>query len=118
MVRSISYRNTLHNGTLAAIVVAPGFEDQIKQYLKQSGSGSVLLLPETLRLSIHSQILQITGARQAQKDDFPKPVLLVNAIEIRAHLRSILVADFPDLTVLASPQVEGAIRVDIQGQIQ
>ncbi|PFH08642.1 type III secretion protein V [Collimonas sp. PA-H2] len=116
MVRSISYRNTLRNGRLAAIVVAPGFEDQIKQYLKQSGSGSVLLLPETLRLSIHSQILQITSARQA--DDFHKPVLLVNAIEIRAHLRSILVVDFPDLTVLASPQVEGSIRVDIQGQIQ
>ena len=97
-------------------MVAPLFEDQVRQYLKQSGVGSVLLLPETIRLSIRSQILKVINDVGAQGK--ARPILLVNAIEIRAHLRAALAADFPELVVLASPQIEGSVRVIIRGQIQ
>jgi len=116
MVRAISYRYTSSNGELAAIVVAPTLEDQIKQYLKQSGVGSVLLLPETIRLSIRSQIQRAVA--DIGNNDNRLPVLLVNAIEIRSHLRAALATDFPDLVVLAAPQIEGSVRVIIKGQVQ
>lgn len=116
MVRSISYRYTQTDGSLPAVVLAPTFEDQVKQYLKQSGVGSVLLLPETLRISIRSQLLR--AMEEANSQNKAVPILLVNAIEIRAHLRAALATDFPDLVVLAAPQIEGSVRVLIRGQIQ
>lgn len=115
MARYITYQHTLEEGTLPAIMLAPALEDSYKQYLKLSSTGSFLILPETLHQSLISQIRQIL---QSVTYRSASVVLLVHAVELRAHLRTLLAPDFEQMAVLAAAQVEGAVKVFGCGQVQ
>ena len=114
MGRYITYQYTLMDGTLPAIILAPALEESLKQYIKQTSTRSFLLLPEALRESMTTQIGQIL---QSSPDHSAAAVLLVNAIEIRPHLRAALADKFHGLPVLAVPQLEGTLHVRSLGQV-
>jgi type III secretion protein V len=118
MVRSISYQHTLSDGTLPALIIAPQFEERIAQHLRQDRNGAVLLLPEPIKQSILLQIKQFLSSSDLNTKQLTSTVVLVNTIEVRPHLRSLLVDRYPNLVVIAAPQLEGTVRVISIGQIE
>lgn len=111
--RQITFAYMSPAGTLPAFVAAPALEERLKQYLMQSGAGNVLVPPETLRQSIARQL----QGRAGEGSDGTPTILLVSAPELRAHLRALLLAEVPDLVVLAVPQLEQSVRIQSRGQI-
>ena len=116
MARYITYQHTLMDGTLSAILLMPALEDMYKEYLKQSSTGSFLMLPENLLQGLTAQITQILGATDLKLGG--AAVLLVHAVELRPHLRTLLSQQFPSMAVLAAAQIDGSVKISGLGRVQ
>lgn len=113
LARQITFAHRTATGTLRAFVASPALEEQLGQYLMQSGAGNMLVPPESLRQNIVAQ-LQAATAREPGPET---PILLVGTLDLRPHLRSLLAPDLPDLAVLAIPQMDQSVRIESRGQI-
>ena len=103
--------------TLTALVFSPELEEQFRQCLRQSNAGVSLMLPETLRVSVFEQVNRLLATLQQTKDHL-NAVVLVNAVDIRPHVRRLLAHEFQALAVLAAPQLEDQVHVRVVGQVQ
>lgn len=111
--RYISYKFSGGQRLLAAYLLDPALEEQIRQAVRQTSGGSYLALePETVR-RILRQIRQTVGdlSRIAQK-----PVVVV-PVDIRRYFRKMIDKEFYELPVLSYQELAPEITIQPLGRL-
>lgn len=102
----ISHRFALEDGSLPAIVLHPRVEEQLRQALRQTSAGAVLMLDPEIGNKLVDHI------KQAVQADAAKPAVLLTSLEIRPYLRKLTETQLPDLAVLSYQELKQTVRVD------
>jgi type III secretion protein V len=102
----ISHRYALEDGSLPAIVLHPRVEEQLRQALRQTSAGAVLMLDPEIGNKLVAHI------QQAVEADVEKPAVLLTSLEIRPYLRKLTETQLPDLAVLSYQELKQTVRVD------
>jgi type III secretion protein V len=101
----ISHRFALEDGSLPAIVLHPRVEEQLRQALRQTSAGSVLMLdPE-----IGNQL--VANIKQAVETHVEKTAVLLTSLEIRPYLRKLTEVELADLAVVSYQELRQTVRV-------
>jgi type III secretion protein V len=106
LTQYISHRFALEDGSLPAIVLHPRVEDQLRQALRQTSAGAVLMLDPEIGNKLVAHI------QQAVEADGGKPAVLLTSLEIRPYLRKLTETQLPDLAVLSYQELKQTVRVD------
>jgi type III secretion protein V len=105
--RYISYRFANADGSLSAIVLHPTVEEQMRQALRQTSAGTVLMLNPATAQQIAAQIRTVL---QPYADGVP-PVLLTS-LELRPYLRKLTEVELGRVPVLSYQELVPTIRVN------
>ena len=111
--RTISYRFAGNQHLLAAYVLEPELEEQLRQAIRQTASGSYLALDaETVRRLLR-QLHQTMGdlSQVAQK-----PVVVV-PVDIRRYFRKLIDKEFYDVPVLSYQELSPDIQIQPLGRL-
>lgn len=106
LTQYISHRFALEDGSLPAIVLHPRVEEQLRQALRQTSAGAVLMLDPEIGNKLVAHI------KQAVEADVEKPAVLLTSLEIRPYLRKLTETQLPDLAVLSYQELKQTVRVD------
>jgi len=106
LTQYISHRFALEDGSLPAIVLHPRVEEQLRQALRQTSAGAVLMLDPEIGNKLVDHI------KQAVEADVEKPAVLLTSLEIRPYLRKLTETQLPDLAVLSYQELKQTVRVD------
>ncbi|HET9657584.1 MAG TPA: flagellar biosynthesis protein FlhA [Kineosporiaceae bacterium] len=103
----------LSDGTLNAIVLDPGLEQEIAEGLRASEQGVVLALDPVTANRLVREIGELV--RRAENDGL-MPVLLA-AAPLRLPLRRLLRGSFPQLPVIGFAETAGVTSIETIGQV-
>jgi type III secretion protein V len=109
--RYISYRYANDNGSLSAIVLHPTLEDQLRQAVRQTSAGTVLMLNPTTTRQLATQVKQALAPYAGNPGGAPSAVLLTS-LEIRPYLRRVTEVELGRLPVLSYQELEPTIRIN------
>ncbi|MET0499569.1 MAG: type III secretion system export apparatus subunit SctV [Steroidobacteraceae bacterium] len=108
--RYISHRFSNRDGTLSAVVLHPSMEDRLRQSIRQTSAGTVLLLdPETTR-QLAAQIKEMLLPYERQANGGAGAVLLTS-LEIRPYLRKLTETELGRVPVLSYQELNPAVRI-------
>jgi len=105
--RYISYRFANADGSLSAVVLHPTVEEQMRQALRQTSAGTVLMLNPATAQQIAAQIRSVL---QPYAEGVP-PVLLTS-LELRPYLRKLTEVELGRVPVLSYQELVPTIRVN------
>lgn len=112
--RYISHKFAGGQSLLAAYVLEPALEEQIRQAVRQTSSGCYLALaPETVRKllrQMHRTMGQNAPALQ-------RPVVVVS-VDIRRYFRKMIERDFAEIPVLSYQELSPEINIQPLGKLQ
>lgn len=111
LARYISYRFTKPDGTLTAVVLHPTLEDRLRQSLRQTSAGTVLMLDPQTRREIVNKLRNSFAARE-QHGIGRAPTVLLTSLEIRPHLRKLIEPELGRIAVLSYQELEATVRID------
>ncbi|GFE85236.1 type III secretion system export apparatus subunit SctV [Steroidobacter agaridevorans] len=111
LARYISYRFTKPDGTLTAVVLHPTLEDRLRQSLRQTSAGSVLMLDPQTRREIVNKLRNSFAAREPHEIG-RAPTVLLTSLEIRPHLRKLIEPELGRIAVLSYQELEATVRID------
>lgn len=106
--RYISYRFASNDGSLSAVVLHPTVEEQMRQAIRQTSGGTVLMLnPATSQLiatQVREAIQPLVGSQQS--------VVLLTSLELRPYLRKLTEIELGKVPVLSYQELVPTIRVN------
>jgi type III secretion protein V len=111
LARYISYRFTKPDGTLTAVVLHPTLEDRLRQSLRQTSAGTVLMLDPQTRREIVNKLRNSFAAREPLGVG-RAPTVLLTSLEIRPHLRKLIEPELGRIAVLSYQELEATVRID------
>jgi type III secretion protein V len=113
MKRQITHKYTQGKNILSAYLLAPGLEEALRSSVRQTSSGSYIVLDpkQTDRLldAVHDTV-------DAFDQMTVRPVILA-AMDVRRYMRKLIERDYPDLAVVAYQELQADIQVQSIGQI-
>ncbi|HEY5757388.1 MAG TPA: type III secretion system export apparatus subunit SctV [Steroidobacter sp.] len=106
--RYISYRFANQDGSLSAVVLHPTVEEQMRQAIRQTSGGTVLMLNPATSQQIANQIRDaiqpFVGGDQS--------VVLLTSLELRPYLRKLTEIELGKVPVLSYQELVPTIRVN------
>jgi type III secretion protein V len=106
--RYISYRFANDDGALSAVVLHPTVEEQMRQAIRQTSGGTVLMLnPATsqqIAMQIREALQPFVGGSQS--------VVLLTSLELRPYLRKLTEIELGKVPVLSYQELVPTIRVN------
>ncbi len=107
--RYISHRFSASDGSLPAIVLHPQLEDQLRQSMRQTSAGVVLMLdPATNRQLIEKIKQALSSSEGASSGQTP---VLLTSLEIRPYLRKLTEVELSRVPVLSYQELEPTVKV-------
>jgi type III secretion protein V len=105
--RYISYRFANQDGSLSAVVLHPTVEEQMRQAIRQTSGGTVLMLNPATSQQIASQIRDAIQPFVGQQS-----VVLLTSLELRPYLRKLTEIELGKVPVLSYQELVPTIRVN------
>ncbi|HEY5807510.1 MAG TPA: type III secretion system export apparatus subunit SctV [Povalibacter sp.] len=109
MSKYISFRFSNGANTLAALVLHPSVEEQLRQSIRQTSAGAMLMLDPATKRQLSRQIHQALAPHTPQHGAVA--AVLLTSLEIRPYLRRLTEVELPDLTVLSYQELEPSLQV-------
>lgn len=109
--RYISYRFANEEGAVSAVVLHPTLEDRLRQSLRQTSAGTVLMLDPQARREIVNKLRSSFASHEAPAPGRAVTVLLTS-LEIRPHLRKLIEPELGRIPVLSYQELEPSVRID------
>lgn len=109
--RYISHRFANADGSLSAIVLHPTVEEQMRQALRQTPAGTILMLNPATSQQIAAQIRRVLQPF-VEANDAPTAVVLLTLLELRPHLRKLTEIELWRVPVLSYQELVPTIRVN------
>jgi type III secretion protein V len=109
--RYISYRFANSDGSVSAVVLHPTLEDRLRQSLRQTSAGTVLMLDPQGRREIVNK-LRSSFAAHSTPAAGRAPTVLLTSLEIRPHLRKLIEPELGRIPVLSYQELEPSVRID------
>ncbi|MET0535797.1 MAG: FHIPEP family type III secretion protein, partial [Steroidobacter sp.] len=109
--RYISHRFANADGSLSAIVLHPTVEEQMRQALRQTPAGTILMLNPATSQQIAAQIRRVLQPF-VNANDGPTSVVLLTLLELRPHLRKLTEIELGRVPVLSYQELVPTIRVN------
>ena len=107
----ISHRFANSEGMLSAVVLHPSVEVQLRQAIRQTSAGTVLMLDPAVSRQLASQIKQALPVEALDVSD-GAAVVLLTSLEIRPYLRKLTEVELGRLPVLSYQELEPTVRVE------
>jgi type III secretion protein V len=107
--RYISHRFANPDGSLSAIVLHPTVEEQMRQAVRQTSAGAVLMLNPATAQHIAAQI---RTALQPYVGSGDRSVVLLTSLELRPYLRKLTEIELGRVPVLSYQELVPTIRVN------
>jgi type III secretion protein V len=108
--RYISYRFADDDGSLSAVVLHPTVEEQMRQAIRQTSGGTVLMLNPATSQEIAAQIG--SALQPFVQADRPRSVVLLTSLELRPYLRKLTEIELGKVPVLSYQELVPTIRVN------
>lgn len=109
--RYISHRFANPDGSLSAIVLHPTVEEQMRQAIRQTSAGTVLMLNPATAQQIAGQIRAVLQP-YLDAGDKAAPVVLLTSLELRPYLRKLTEIELGRVPVLSYQELVPTIRVN------
>jgi type III secretion protein V len=109
--RYISYRFANEDGAVSAVVLHPSLEDRLRQSLRQTSAGTVLMLDPQGRREIVTKLRSSFASHEAPAPG-RAPIVLLTSLEIRPHLRKLIEPELGRIPVLSYQELEPSVRID------
>jgi type III secretion protein V len=109
--RYISYRFANPDGSLSAIVLHPTVEEQMRQAVRQTSAGAVLMLNPATAQQIAGQI-RVALQPYMGSGERSAPVVLLTSLELRPYLRKLTEIELGRVPVLSYQELVPTIRVN------
>lgn len=109
--RYISHRFAGADGSLSAVVLHPSVEEQMRQAIRQTSGGAVLMLNPATSRQIAEQIQQALRPFVAAHGDAQSAVLLTS-LEIRPYVRKLTEIELGRVPVLSYQEILPTMRVN------
>lgn len=109
--RYISHRFSNSDGTLSAVVLHPALEDKLRQSIRQTSAGTVLLLDPNTSRQLAAQIKEMLLPYEEQANGGAGAVLLTS-LEIRPYLRKLTEIELGRVPVLSYQELNPAVRIN------
>jgi len=106
--RYISHRFANPDGSLSAIVLHPTVEEQMRQAVRQTSAGAVLMLNPATAQQIAGQIRSALQPYMGSG----APVVLLTSLELRPYLRKLTEIELGRVPVLSYQELVPTIRVN------
>ncbi|MCM5678254.1 flagellar biosynthesis protein FlhA [Schlegelella sp. S2-27] len=107
--RSISHRRA-PQGTMRALLLQPGLEDQLRQAVRVTGGVHQLALNPAVAQRIVRRIEQAVQAR--------KPDAIVTTVDVRRHLRKLIEPECFDMPVLSYHELMPHVKLDVLDRLE
>jgi type III secretion protein V len=108
--RYISYRFANEDGSLSAVVLHPALEDQLRQAIRQTSAGAVLMLNPATGSQIAAQIGR--ALQPYLTDGGATRAVLLTSLELRPYLRKLTEIELGRVPVLSYQELVPTIRVN------
>jgi len=108
--RYISYRFADEDGSLSAVVLHPTVEEQMRQAIRQTSGGTVLMLNPATSQQIAAQIGN--ALQPFVQADPARSVVLLTSLELRPYLRKLTEIELGRVPVLSYQELVPTIRVN------
>lgn len=108
--RYISHRFALADGSLAAVVLHPSLEEQLRQAIRQTSGGTVLMLNPATSRQIADQIQQALQPFVGEQGG--QTAVLLTSLEIRPYLRKLTELELGRVPVLSYQEISPTMRVN------
>jgi type III secretion protein V len=108
--RYISHRFARADGSLSAVVLHPSLEEQLRQAIRQTSGGTVLMLNPATSRQIATQIQQALQPFMSEQGNVQSAVLLTS-LEIRPYLRKLTEIELGRVPVLSYQEIVPTMRV-------
>lgn len=113
LARTISYRFAGNQRLLAAYVLSPELEEELRQAIRQTASGSYLALDaDRVRRLLH-QLRQTFGERS----QVAQPPVVVVSVDIRRYFRKLIDKEFYEVPVLSYQELSPEIQIQPLGRL-
>jgi type III secretion protein V len=113
MKRQITHKYTRGRDVLHAYLVSPALEESLRSSVRQTASGSYIVLGPIQTEKLLQAVREIVGDLSQTN---PRPVVLA-AMDVRRYLRKMIERDYPALAVVAYQEMEAGVRIQSLGQI-
>lgn len=113
MKRQITHKYTRGLGVLSAYLVSPGLEESLRSAVRQTASGSYIVLNAHQTEQLLDAVQQTVGDLSTSGQ---RPVILA-AMDVRRYMRKMIEREFPELAVVAYQELEPDIQIQSAGQI-
>lgn len=108
--RQISHQFSNGDGTLAAVVLHPSLEDRLRQSIRQTAAGTVLMLDPAISRQLAAQIKE-NLAPYAQDVNGGAGAVLLTSLEIRPYVRKLTESELGRVPVLSYQELNPAVRI-------
>ncbi|MBM0106898.1 FHIPEP family type III secretion protein [Steroidobacter sp. S1-65] len=108
--RYISYRFG-NAGAVSAVVLHPTLEDRLRQSLRQTSAGTVMMLDPQARREVITKLRASFASRSTPAPE-RAPTVLLTSLEIRPHLRKLIEPELGRIPVLSYQELEPRVRID------
>lgn len=110
MSRYITHRFSSDDGCVSAVVLHPALEDRLRQALRQTSAGTVLMLDPATSRQLAAEIKKVLTPYSQQANAAQRPVLLTS-LEIRPYLRKLAEVELGRVPVLSYQELQPAARI-------
>jgi type III secretion protein V len=108
--RYISYRFANEDGSLSVIVLHPTVEEQMRQAIRQTSGGTVLMLNPATSQQIAAQIRRVMAPYIDNEQHLS--VVLLTSLELRPYLHKLTEVELGKVSVLSYQELVPTIRVN------
>ncbi|MEO5768706.1 MAG: flagellar biosynthesis protein FlhA, partial [Polyangia bacterium] len=122
--RAITYRHANGEGVLSAYLLDPAIEEAVREAIHKTATGSYLALEPQLSRDIVQAVGRAISAGRAADPSGQQaqtghalPVILTN-VDIRRYVRRLVETEFPQVAVLAYPELAPEAQVQALGRIR
>jgi type III secretion protein V len=110
--RYISHRFADLDGSLAAVILHPAVENELRKSLRQTASGTMLMLEPVTGRQLAEQIKQaVTAYGRSKGAGNGSGVVLLTSLELRPYLRKITEVELGFVPVLSYQELQPAVKV-------
>ena len=113
LARTISYRFAGNQRLLAAYVLSPELEEELRQAIRQTASGSYLALDADRVRRLLQQLRQTFGERS----QVAQPPVVVVSVDIRRYFRKLIDKEFYEVPVLSYQELSPEIQIQPLGRL-
>lgn len=113
LARTICAQYRDEDGLLRCVTLDPSIEDTINRHVERNERGGFLTLPPTLA----KQITQSVADQLSKLTQFGVSPVVICSPQIRLYLRKLLVANIPNIVVLAYNEIVKGIKIESIGMV-